>query len=62
MMDYAKRYPEAKALKCIDSNTFVEALFQMFCRVGWLYRAYTQTVFQSISGPLPERKGEREEK
>ena len=34
MMDYATRYPEAKALKYIDSNTVAEALFQMFCRVG----------------------------
>lgn len=34
MMDYATRYPEAKALKYIDSKTVAEALVQMFCRVG----------------------------
>ena len=34
MMDYATRYPEAKALKYIDSKSVGESLVQMFCRVG----------------------------
>ena len=34
MVDYATRYPEAKALKHIDSISVAESLVQMFCRVG----------------------------
>ena len=34
LVDYATRYPEAKALKYIDSESVAEALVQMFSRVG----------------------------
>ncbi len=34
MVDYATRYPEAVALKYIDSERVAEALFEMFSRVG----------------------------
>ena len=34
LVDYATRYPEAKALKYIDSESVAEALVQMFPRVG----------------------------
>ena len=33
MVDYATQYPEAKALKHIDSISVAESLVQMFCRV-----------------------------
>ena len=34
LMDQATRYPEAKPLKYIDSKTVIEALVQIFSRVG----------------------------
>lgn len=34
MIDHATKYPDAVALKNIDSNTVAEALLEMFCRVG----------------------------
>ena len=34
MVDYATRYPEAKALKNIDTETVAEALLDMWSRVG----------------------------
>ncbi|MES9884825.1 MAG: integrase zinc binding domain-containing protein, partial [Sedimenticola sp.] len=34
MVDYATRYPEAVALKYIDTERVAEALFEMFSRVG----------------------------
>jgi len=34
MVDYASRYPEAVALRNIDTETVAEALFEMFSRVG----------------------------
>ena len=35
MVDYATRYPEATALKSVDTETVAEALFTMFSRVGF---------------------------
>ena len=34
MVDYATRYPEAKALKRIDTETVAEALVEIYSRVG----------------------------
>src|SRR5215469_9720092 len=34
VIDYATRYPEAKALKNIDTNTIAEALLEIDSRVG----------------------------
>ena len=34
LVDYATRYPEAVALKKIDTETVAEALVEIYCRVG----------------------------
>ena len=36
VVDYAPRYPEAKALKKIDSETVVEALYKSTVELGYL--------------------------
>ena len=54
MVDYATRYPEATALKCIDAETVAEALVTMFTRVGIPQEILSDQGSQFLSGVMKE--------
>ncbi|KAI3382150.1 hypothetical protein SNEBB_003688, partial [Seison nebaliae] len=53
-VDYATRYPEAIALKAIDTKTVAEALLEIFCRVGFPKEIFSDRGTQFTSEMLAE--------
>ncbi|XP_072164343.1 uncharacterized protein [Diadema setosum] len=54
LVDYATRYPEAMALRNIDTQTVAEALLSMFSRVGFPREMLTDRGTQFTSGVMKE--------
>lgn len=54
VVDYATRYPEAQALKAIDSVTVAEALVDIFCRVGFPEEMLTDRGTQFMADIMEE--------
>ena len=54
MVDYATRYPEATALKCIEAEKVAEALVTMFTRVGIPQEILSDQGSQFLSGVMKE--------
>ena len=54
VVDYATRYPEAVALKKIDTENVAEALLEVFCRVGFPAQVLSDSGTQFTSGLMKE--------
>jgi len=54
LVDYATRYPEAVALKYIDTETVAEALVDMYSRLGVLEEVFSNLSTQFVSGCMQE--------
>ena len=54
VVDYATRYPEAVALKRIDTETVSEALLEIFCRIGLPHEILSDRGTQFTSNLMKE--------